>query len=590
MYDVDLSTSVFSTSIIINATSSNDSIRNLVIRATNTNPVSQTIFLYIGDPLSGSAYKLKSIGGINIPPGAFVTAVGIYTSGDFGTLGGAPAMGGNPVYNIGTMDIGKNFTGSVYWDGIQIGSLRVRGNLEGNLFGPTALPRGSFANIRSLIVDGNIGIPGSSTRPTIRAYNAILKLQAGSINADISTAKPGGAIFQIDSTSGDIEGSISTTNVFAVSEGATQWNGSIRSARDLAANVSIAGSVSGGAYDGQPELRVGRDFVAGKTLTITNSLANSARVTIGRNLAGSMSIANVNATDKGLRGQVIANASNGAGAWTGSASIGGNALTGFPTYSNLSGTLGGGAVGLVPLHLHFQDSVPATTAWVGNPKPTPPEMLQTEFNHTPGANGAIITPKDVTLRFYGPVRSELIAGAVRVNMLVGPSDYAIDVTPYCIITGNSATGGSASRTLTIRGVTGHRFMHGRYKIIPIPATTGANGTRFLYSDNVDSKPDVADFDYRFNLLLDCNNDGIADRDQIAADPSLARVNGVYLDECSQNGGCIADFNGDGFVEFTDFDAFVTAFEAGNPSSDVNGDGFLDFDDFDYFVAFFEEGC
>jgi|GEM_PF-6539771 len=54
--------------------------------------------------------------------------------------------------------------------------------------------------------------------------------------------------------------------------------------------------------------------------------------------------------------------------------------------------------------------------------------------------------------------------------------------------------------------------------------------------------------------------------------------------------CRADFNHDGFLDFTDFDAFVTAFESGDASADFNGDGFLDFTDFDAFVTAFELGC
>lgn len=54
--------------------------------------------------------------------------------------------------------------------------------------------------------------------------------------------------------------------------------------------------------------------------------------------------------------------------------------------------------------------------------------------------------------------------------------------------------------------------------------------------------------------------------------------------------CVADFNGDGFLDFTDFDDFVFAFESGDPAGDFNGDGFLDFTDFDEFVAAFEAGC
>jgi len=54
--------------------------------------------------------------------------------------------------------------------------------------------------------------------------------------------------------------------------------------------------------------------------------------------------------------------------------------------------------------------------------------------------------------------------------------------------------------------------------------------------------------------------------------------------------CPADFNCDGFLDFTDFDAFVSAFENGAASADFNADGFLDFTDFDAFVAAFEGGC
>jgi len=54
--------------------------------------------------------------------------------------------------------------------------------------------------------------------------------------------------------------------------------------------------------------------------------------------------------------------------------------------------------------------------------------------------------------------------------------------------------------------------------------------------------------------------------------------------------CAADFNGDGFVDFTDFDAFVGAFEAGDAAADFNADGFIDFTDFDAFVTAFETGC
>jgi hypothetical protein len=54
--------------------------------------------------------------------------------------------------------------------------------------------------------------------------------------------------------------------------------------------------------------------------------------------------------------------------------------------------------------------------------------------------------------------------------------------------------------------------------------------------------------------------------------------------------CAADFNGDGFLDFTDFDAFVSGFEAGDGAADFNADGFIDFTDFDAYVAAKEVAC
>lgn len=55
-------------------------------------------------------------------------------------------------------------------------------------------------------------------------------------------------------------------------------------------------------------------------------------------------------------------------------------------------------------------------------------------------------------------------------------------------------------------------------------------------------------------------------------------------------GCPADFNGDGFVDFFDYQEFVDAFETGVGNADVNGDGFVDFFDYGDFVLAFETGC
>jgi hypothetical protein len=83
----------------------------------------------------------------------------------------------------------------------------------------------------------------------------------------------------------------------------------------------------------------------------------------------------------------------------------------------------------------------------------------------------------------------------------------------------------------------------------------------------------------------------------AADGTIFLINESEFFDCANfyiltpvAAGCPADFNGDGFLDFTDFDDFVGAFEAGEARGDFNDDGFLDFTDFDAFVGAFEAGC
>ncbi|QOJ00375.1 MAG: hypothetical protein HRU70_07690 [Phycisphaeraceae bacterium] len=58
--------------------------------------------------------------------------------------------------------------------------------------------------------------------------------------------------------------------------------------------------------------------------------------------------------------------------------------------------------------------------------------------------------------------------------------------------------------------------------------------------------------------------------------------------------CPADFNGDGFLDFFDLDAFVSCFDGGDcpdgRTADYNADGFVDFFDLDAYVTDFEAGC
>jgi subtilisin-like proprotein convertase family protein len=55
-------------------------------------------------------------------------------------------------------------------------------------------------------------------------------------------------------------------------------------------------------------------------------------------------------------------------------------------------------------------------------------------------------------------------------------------------------------------------------------------------------------------------------------------------------GCLADFNGDGFVNGNDYDEFADAFDRALPEADLNNDGFVNGDDSDEFASAFDVGC
>ena len=101
--------------------------------------------------------------------------------------------------------------------------------------------------------------------------------------------------------------------------------------------------------------------------------------------------------------------------------------------------------------------------------------------------------------------------------------------------------------------------------------------------------------FQAKIVYDVDNDGdyndptrSSNTDLTTADQAYNTL--LYVGHAVRSNPCPADFNGDGFIDFTDFDDFVAAFEGGDPSSDFNNDGFLDFTDFDEFVAAFEAGC
>lgn len=92
-------------------------------------------------------------------------------------------------------------------------------------------------------------------------------------------------------------------------------------------------------------------------------------------------------------------------------------------------------------------------------------------------------------------------------------------------------------------------------------------------------------------LRDKNADGDMSDAGERWDYLVAGTGGVNdLRQMAAYRACIADYNGDGSLDFTDVDDFIGDFEAGRAGADINGDAALDFQDFDELVQAFEGGC
>ena len=93
-------------------------------------------------------------------------------------------------------------------------------------------------------------------------------------------------------------------------------------------------------------------------------------------------------------------------------------------------------------------------------------------------------------------------------------------------------------------------------------------------------------------FTDCNANSRPDCWDLADGTATDRNGNGIPDSCDPP--CLPDFNGDGFLDFFDYDAYVECFELNTcppgKDADFNADGFVDFFDYDAFVLAFETGC
>jgi hypothetical protein len=65
---------------------------------------------------------------------------------------------------------------------------------------------------------------------------------------------------------------------------------------------------------------------------------------------------------------------------------------------------------------------------------------------------------------------------------------------------------------------------------------------------------------------------------------------IYVVNVQRSGICVADFTGDGTLDFFDVSAFLNAYNASDPIADLTGDGVLNFFDVSAFLNAFSGGC
>ncbi len=107
-------------------------------------------------------------------------------------------------------------------------------------------------------------------------------------------------------------------------------------------------------------------------------------------------------------------------------------------------------------------------------------------------------------------------------------------------------------------------------------------------------PSLSTFDMQFGNSVAIDGAGIlvgSVRDDLdPANDIMTNEGSMYL----FNGNpCVcypADFNCDGSLDFFDFDAFIAAFNAQDPSADLFADGMFNFFDIDQFVSAYNRGC
>lgn len=424
-------------------------------------------------------------------------------------------------------------------------------SIQGSLFGDIL----SLGTMDFLTVGGDIG--SATIRPTISVQN-LVRIEAQNMNADVVTLNSSGDDALHDLTlSGDLKGSITCTTIqkkftFAVSQGIWSIGG------HCDADITVRGRVYAENTGAPATIIIGGDLKAGRTLSIGTTLSGGASGVGGIRILG----------NQGLKGQIDVNDTATSGAWE--ADIVVDDVNGTPVvldpqaaagayYATTSAALGGGAVGLAPVHLHNADCDPPNTPT------TPPIFRNSQFCHihdvVPDCGGsANYADQSAVLTFYGKVARE--SSTVMPITCFADGNTTTDYAQFMVA---EIISDGTTRRLRVYGDPAQQvqFIPGRYRIKP--KLTGT--ARLLNAGLHASSPvPVADFEYVFDIHADCNRNGVNDATDITNGwTDTVEPYGVP-DCCHGYPVCDSDYNQDGVADQDDV-AYLTNVIAGgaNPT-------------------------
>lgn len=439
--------------------------------------------------------------------------------------------------SLGTISISSgDFSGSITASTGNINSVTLG---SGRLLGSVIADSGSIVSVSAQAANtGGIGVSGGAGA-TIRARTGITSIVGRYVNATITANNGGtGAISRVQAQNGALTGSITASSLASDTVG-------ISSAGALTATINIPGAIAapvaatgatnatinlgtspanitspisfnGGVTGGS--LTLGNLAAAGSLsvpgtlgvpLTIAstasgsavniNALPSAGLVRISGNHAGALNFGS--STVKGLDGQVVINAGNGTGTWSGVVRVNGTAGTALapvPSYNNLAGALGadvdGGGVGVGPYALHDSDCRPVNVASALGAGVFNRGSLLPSSNQPP-----------IRTRFYGPLLGTGTTPLVKIEYSAdGTFTTPTDVTALfsAVIDQNPARVAVAnlSRDLVITGNCGQVYADGYYRVVRNTLSVpGAGRLRAKFVGASASEPEVAAFTHFFRI-------------------------------------------------------------------------------------------